>query len=290
MTRKALGRGLNALLRTAEISENTETTPAAGLTEVAVDQIDANPFQPRRTFSADKLKELVDSIRASGVVQPVLLRRADGRYQLIAGERRWRAAREAGLEAIPAVVRDIGDRDALELALTENLLREDLNPLEAAQGYALLQQKHGLSHEEIAERLGLDRSTVTNTLRLLRLPPEVQQMIADGAISAGHARALLGLDSAAAQLELANLIVKQGLSVRQAESQVAQRGPKPEKQKETEEAPKVDPNVRAAVLEMERTLGTRVKVHGDEKRGKIEISYFSAEDLNRIYELIVKRQ
>ena len=284
MTRKALGRGLDALLRTVE------TTPPAGLTEVAVDQIDANPFQPRRAFSPEKLKELADSIRTSGVVQPVLLRRADGRYQLIAGERRWRAAQQAGLASVPAVVRDIGDRDALELALTENLLREDLNPVEAAQGYAALQQKHGLSHEEIADRLGLDRSTVTNTLRLLRLPPEVQQMIAEGAISAGHARALLGLESAAAQLQLANLIVKQGLSVRQAESLVALRGAKPAKKKAPEEEAKIDPNVRAAVLEMERTLGTRVKVNGDEKRGKIEISYFSAEDLNRIYELIVRRQ
>jgi ParB family chromosome partitioning protein len=283
MTRKALGRGLNALLHTVE------TTSPAGLGEVAVDLIDANPFQPRRTFSPDKLKELADSIRSSGVVQPVLLRRADDRYQLIAGERRLRAARIAGFTSIPAVVREIGDRDALELALTENLLREDLNQIEAAQGYALLQQKHGLSHEEIAERLGLDRSTVTNTLRLLRLPPEVQEMIAETKISAGHARALLSLESAAAQLQLANLIVKQDLSVRQVESLVALRSSNPPKVKEESDAPKIDPNVRAAVLEMERTLGTRVKVQGDEKRGKIEISYFSAEDLNRIYELIVKK-
>jgi ParB family chromosome partitioning protein len=283
MTRKALGQGLNALLRTVE-------TSTAGLAEVAVDQIDPNPFQPRRTFSAEKLKELADSIRASGVVQPVLLRRSDGRYQLIAGERRWRAAREAGLATVPAVVREIGDRDALELALTENLLREDLNPIEAAHGYSLLQQKHGLSHEEIAERLGLDRSTVTNTLRLLRLPADVQQLIAEGAISAGHARALLGLESETAQLQLARLIVKQGLSVRQAENLVAARGSRPQKKQEPDAAPKLDANVRAAVLEMERTLGTRVKVNGDEKRGKIEISYFSADDLNRIYEWIVKRQ
>jgi len=282
MTRKALGQGLNALLRTAE-------TAPTGPAEIAIDQIDANPFQPRRTFSAEKLKELADSIRSSGVVQPVLLRRADGRYQLIAGERRWRAAREAGLTTIPAVVRDVGDRDALEWALTENLLREDLNPMEAAQGYATLQQKHGLSHEEIAARLGLDRSTITNTLRLLRLPAEVQQMIAEGTVSSGHARALLGLDSAAAQLKMAESIVKQGLSVRQVEKLVALRVSRPAK-KEAREAPRLDPNVRAAVLEMERTLGTRVKVQGDEKRGKIEISYFSAEDLNRIYEWIVKRE
>jgi ParB family transcriptional regulator, chromosome partitioning protein len=281
MSRKALGRGLNALLHTVE-------TTTAGLAEVAVELIDANPFQPRRTFSADKLKELTESIRSSGVVQPVLLRRAGERFQLIAGERRLRASREAGLTSIPAVVREIGDRDALELALTENLLREDLNQIEAAQGYALLQQKHGLSHEEIAETLGLDRSTITNTLRLLRLPPEVQQMIAEATISAGHARALLGLESAAAQLEVADLIVKNGLSVRQVESLVALRTSPPAKKNEETEEPKIDPNVRAAVLEMERTLGTRVKVHGDEKRGKIEISYFSAEDLNRIYELIVK--
>ncbi len=283
MTRKALGRGLNALLRTVE-------TTTAGLAEVAVDQVDANPFQPRRNFSADKLKELADSIRTSGVVQPVLLRRANGRYQLIAGERRWRAARQAGLTVVPAVVREIGDRDALELALTENLLREDLIPLEAAEGYSALQKKHGLSHEEIAEHLGLDRSTVTNTLRLLRLPPEVQQMITEGAISAGHARALLGLDSAAAQVQLARLIAKQGLSVRQAENLVTLRGSKPAKKHDASGAPKLDANLRAAVLEMERTLGTRVKVQGDEKRGKIEISYFSAEDLNRIYEWIVKKE
>ena len=282
MTREALGRGLNALLRTVE-------TTTAGLAEIAVDQIDANPFQPRRSFSADKLKELADSIRASGLVQPVLLRRSGGRYQLIAGERRWRAARQAGLAAIPALVREIGDRDALELALTENLLREDLNPLEAAQGYAALQQKHGLSHEEIAEHLGLDRSTVTNTLRLLRLPPEVQEMIVEGAISAGHARALLSLESAQAQLRLAKLAVKQGLSVRQVENLAVVRGSKRAIKPGAKEVSKLDANLRAAVLEMERTLGTRVKVRGDEKRGRIEISYFSAEDLNRLYEWIVKR-
>jgi len=283
MTRKALGRGLNALLRTADSTASTSES-----VEVAVDQIDANPFQPRRLFSPERLNELAESIRSTGVVQPVLLRRADGRYQLIAGERRWRAARQAGLTAIPAVVREIGDRDALIMALTENLLREDLNPVEAAEGYAALQQQHGFSHEEIAECLGLDRSTVTNTLRLLRLPPEVQRLIGEGAISAGHARALLGLDSAAAQLKLAQLIVKQGLSVRQVERMVAVQEPRPAKS-DAPAAPKLDPNVRAAVLEIERALGTRVKVQGDENRGKLEISYFSPEDLNRIYEWIVRR-
>jgi ParB family chromosome partitioning protein len=278
MTRKALGRGLNALIHT------TEEPPAGGLEQVAVDQIDPNPFQPRKEISAESLKELANSIRASGIVQPVLLRPVNGRYQLVAGERRWRAAQLAGLERIPAVVRDASDREALEFALTENLLREDLNPLEVAHACQTLLEKYGLRHEEIADRLGLDRSTVTNTLRLLRLPPAVQDMIANGEISSGHARALLGLDSEAAQLKMAKLIVKQGLSVRQIE--MALRGRKPEAKKPA--APSLDPNTRAAVLELERTLGTRVKIVGTEKRGRIEIRYFSAEDLSRIYDWITR--
>jgi len=281
MTRKALGRGLNALLRTVE-------TTTAGLEEVALDQIDPNPFQPRRAFPSDKLQELANSIRSSGVVQPVLLRRSNQRYQLIAGERRWRAARLAGLAAIPALVRELGDRDALELALTENLLREDLNPIEAAHGYEVLQQKHGLSHEEIAARLGLDRSTVTNTLRLLRLPPEVQELISEGKISAGHARAVLGLPESV-QGEVALAIVKNGWSVREVENRVAAAGREPAQKPDASPPPPLDANLRAAVLELERTLGTRVKIRGNEKRGKIEISYYSVEDLNRIYEFIVKR-
>ncbi|HUU13153.1 MAG TPA: ParB/RepB/Spo0J family partition protein [Terriglobia bacterium] len=282
MTRKALGRGLNALLREVE-------TTTAGLEEVAVDLIDPNPFQPRRAFGDASLKELADSIRSSGVVQPVLLRRADGRYQLIAGERRWRAARLAGLEVVPAIVRDVRDREALELALTENLLREDLNALEAAQGLAALQEKHGLTHEEIAARLGLTRTVVSNTVRLLRLPPQVQAVLASGEISAGHARALVALKDAEAQAELARLIVEKGLSVRQTEEIVAGSGWRPKGRKSSGPDSKPDPNVRAAVLEMERTLGTRVKIVGNAKRGRIEIKYFSAEDLNRIYEWIVRR-
>jgi ParB family chromosome partitioning protein len=281
MTRRVLGRGLNALLRTVE-------TTTTGLEQVPVEVIDPSPFQPRRGIPEASLKELADSIRASGVVQPVLLRPADGRYQLVAGERRWRAARLAGLESIPAIVRDLADREALELALTENLLREDLNPLEVAHAYETLQEKFRLSHEEIADRLGLNRSTVTNTLRLLRLPAAIQEMLANGEISHGHARALLGLDSAAAQLRLAALVVKRGLSVRQVENMVALRDLKSAKQKDTAGVAKLDPNVRAATLELERTLGTRVKILGNGKRGKIEISYFSAEDLNRIYRWIVR--
>lgn len=282
MTRKALGRGLSALLREVETSAG-----AAALEAVSIDLIDPSPFQPRHAFPEASLRELADSIRASGVVQPVLLRRADARYQLVAGERRWRAARLAGLEKIPAVIRDLTDEQALELSLTENLLREDLNPMEAARGLEVLQQKHGLTHEEIAKRLGLNRSTVTNMLRLLRLPAEVQAMVADGELTAGHARALLGLDSPAAQTNLAERIVKHGMSVRETEEWIAWKAAPP--QPSPPKADKLDPNVRAAVLELERTLGTHVRLVGDAERGRLEIKYYSGEDLNRIFDWIVRR-
>jgi ParB family chromosome partitioning protein len=276
MTRKALGRGLSALLHEVE-------TTTTGLEQIAADLIVPNPFQPRRAFPEETLKELADSIRTSGVLQPILLRKVDGKYQLVAGERRLRAARLAGLEAVPAVVRDLGDREALELAVTENVMREDLNPIDVARAYDSLHDTFQLTHDEIAERIGVNRSTVTNTLRLLRLPRPVQDMVVNGGVSAGHARALLGLESAERQSELARLIVKRGLSVRQVESMVASAQSSP---KEPKTKPPLDPNTRAAALEMERALGTRVKIAGNEKHGKIQISYFSAEDLQRLYELL----
>jgi len=278
-----LGRGLSALL------QEVETKPT-GVEEIQLDLIDPNPLQPRREFPKAALEELAASIRSSGVVQPVLLRRADARYQLVAGERRWRAARLAGLASVPAVIRDLSDGEALELALTENLMREDLNPLEVARGYEILQQRFELTHEQIAERLGATRSNVSNILRLLKLPSSVQEMIVDGQLSMGHARALITLDSHAAQARFAGLIVKQGLSVRQVETMVAVHTSKkpPARPRPLAESDSLDPNTRAAVLELERVLGTRVRVVGGQTRGRIEISYFSQEDLTRIYDLIVK--
>ncbi len=284
MPRKALGRGLSSLIR------EVEATPSAGLDSIPVSAVDPNPFQPRQTFAEESLRELADSIRASGVVQPILVRRtaAEGRFQLIAGERRLRAARLAGLENIPAVTRELDDRQALELALTENLLRQDLNPLEVARAYEGLQKNFHLSHEEIAEHLGVSRSGITNTLRLLRLPGAVQEMLSDGRISAGHARALAAIDDAERVVKLAKLIVSKGLSVRQTEelvatpmAELAHEPPKP--------VARVDPNVRAAVLELERALGTKVKIVGSASKGRIEIRYFSAEDLNRLYEWIIRK-
>jgi len=282
MARKALGRGLNALLRETEASP-----PAAGLEQVALNLIDPNPFQPRTLLPPGGLDELANSIRSSGLIQPILLRPSGERYQIVAGERRWRAAGKAGLESVPAVIREIGDTEALELALAENLLREALNPMEVARAYDRLQQQFHLTHEQIAERLGINRSTVTNTLRLLGLAPEVQALLMEEKISAGHARALLAVSSAGAQAKLAELIVDKGLSVRSLEQLVSPRQRVQEK-RHAQPDPKVDPDIRAAVLELERALGTRVKVVGSVGRGKIEISYFSAEDLTRIYDWIMR--
>ncbi len=281
MTRKALGRGINALLR-----ETEAPTPARGLEQVQITLIDPNPFQPRTDMSESALEDLANSIRATGVLQPVLIRPAGDRYQLVAGERRWRAATRAGIEAIPAVVRDITDDEALELALTENIMREQLNPLEVARAYDQLQKRFNLTHEQIAERLGINRSTVTNTLRLLGLAPEVQKLLMEGKISAGHARALAAVTPPDAQKKLARMVVEKELSVRKLEGLIAPRPAAPQAD-QAKPAPPVDPNLRAAVLELERALGTRVRVVGSGKRGKIEISYFSSDDLNRIYDQLI---
>lgn len=284
MPRKALGRGLSSLLREVE-------TATAGLEQVPIAAIDPNPFQPRHSFPEESLKELSESIRATGVVQPVLLRPAPAapeRYQLVAGERRWRAARLAGLEAVPALVRELSDRQTIELALTENLLREDLNPLDVARAYQALQEQFGLSQEEISDRLGVTRSVVTNTLRLLRLPESVQEMLAEGELSAGHARALAGLQDPKAAEALAERIVQKSISVRQTEEWVTAGGGVPPP-REIREPVQVDANIRAAILELERTLGTRVRIVGSPDRGRIEIQYFSAEDLNRLFDWMVRK-
>jgi ParB family chromosome partitioning protein len=287
MTRKALGRGLSALIREPESPASSSEAPQY-TSAIPVGLIDPNPLQPRTLFPENELRELVDSVHSKGVIQPILLRRSGERYQLVAGERRWRAAQAAQLDAVPAVVRDMDDREALELALAENLLRDDLGPLEAARAYQTLQERFGASQEEIAQRVGLNRASVANTLRLLRLPSSIQTMIDHKNITAGHARALLMVGSEEEQVRLAEKIVSQGLSVRAAEK-IASGGvsPGPIGVKEPPSQSPTDPNIKAAVLELERKLGTRVKISGDGQRGKIEINYFSAEDLDRLYNLMM---
>jgi ParB family chromosome partitioning protein len=288
MTRKALGRGLSALIREPESLEpGTSAAPAAST--IPVDAIDPNPLQPRTSFPEEELQELVDSIREQGVIQPVLVRPVADRYQLVAGERRWRAARAAGLDSVPAIVRELDDREALELALTENLLRNDLGPIETARAYQTLQDQFQATNEEIARRLGLNRATIANTLRLLKLPGKIQLLIESKALTSGHARALLMIAGQEDQVRVAARIVSDGLSVREVEKlagQLNQLKPVTAKDKPIP-APVQDPNIKAAVLELERKLGTRVRISGDGRHGRIEISYFSAEDLHRLYDTLV---
>jgi len=287
MTRKALGRGLSALIQEPEERSAAAAAAPEPTDTIPVSLIDPNPFQPRTHFAPEELGELAQSIRAKGVIQPVLLRRSGDRYQLVAGERRWRAAQLAGVDDLPAIVRDLDDREAIELALTENLLRDDLGPIETAKAYRSLQERFGISQDEIAHRLGINRVTVTNTLRLLKLDARIQEMVERDELSGGHARALLALSSKEEQLRLAERVVKHGLSVRETEKLAAKPPSLPAGDGGKPEDKPADPNVRAAMVELERTLGTRVRITGDGQKGKIEVSYFSAEDLSRLYDLMM---
>jgi len=280
--RRALGKGLTALLPArAEVPAATEpSTPS----HIRIDEIDANPVQPRRIFEPDRLQELANSIKALGIIQPIVVRPAGSRYQLVAGERRWRAAKLAGLEIIPAVVKEIEDDRLLEITLVENIQREDLNPIETALAFDRLAHELNLSHEQIGERTGKDRSTITNLLRLLQLPPDLQALVANRRLSQGHARCLLGIP-AELQREVAEKVVAQGLSVRQVES-LTQRMTESRKAKSPKEV-SLDPNVKAAIETLERVLSTKVRiVEKANNSGKIEIDYYSAEDLDRIYSAI----
>ena len=281
MNKRGLGRGLGALLSATPTDEDL-------LIEVPVGQIDANPNQPRKSFNAAMLDELVASVRASGVIQPVIVRRQGAGYQLIAGERRWRAARLAGLERIPAIVREATDAQSLELALIENLLREDLNPMEAAEAYQRLLAEFAWTQEELAQRIGKDRTSIANNLRLLRLPQEIQADLRAGRLTMGHARALLALASAAEQLRLRDEILTHEWSVRTTEDSIRAvgeraRGAAPGKGRRR--------SAELAALEdaLQRALMTRVRIVGNDKRGKIEIVYATQDELDRLAELLGAR-
>jgi ParB family transcriptional regulator, chromosome partitioning protein len=285
MTRRALGRGLSALLS----DSISVVAPGEELQEVDIDLIDPNPDQPRLRFNEDKLNELAQSIRANGLVQPLLLRRsANGRYQIVAGERRWRAAQRAGLRGVHAVVRNIPDSKLLELALIENIQREELNPIEEASAYQRLIHNLGLTQDEVAQQVGKDRSSIANYLRLLKLPEDVQRMLEDELISMGHARALLGLDTKDQIRRLANEVAEKKLSVRQTE-QAVKRATSPQSPGERSTPPSNDANIRAAELKMKRFLGSQVRIHLGNNGGRIEIDFSSASELDRIYSIIMRK-
>ena len=273
---RGLGRGLDALL--SAMPERDET-----LLELPIDRIAPNPLQPRKSFDAAALDGLARSVKSSGVIQPVVVRRAGDGYQLVAGERRWRAAGLAGLERIPAIVREATDVESLELALVENLLREDLNPLEEADAYQRLIAEFGWTQEELGDRVGRDRSSVANTLRLLKLPAVIQDDLRAGRLTMGHARALLALSTPAEQLRLREEILAHSWSVRATEQTVQVRRVRTPVGRRR--------SVELAALEesLQRALMTRVRITGTDRRGRIEIAYANAEELERITELLGAR-
>ena len=289
-TRRVLGKGLGSLLppRPAQPPAVEPQQPAApeAPTSIAIDEIDANPLQPRHIFQQERLAELAQSIRANGIIQPLVVRKAGDRFQLVAGERRWRAAKLAELTHVPAVVQDIPDERLLEITLIENIQREDLNPIETAVAFQRMSAELSLSPEDIGQRTGKDRTTIVNSIRLLQLPSDLQQLVAERRLSAGHARCLLSLPTAEMQREVAERAAARGWSVREMErtTQRMLEGRKPKSLEEVE----ADPNVKAAIQELERVLGTKVRiVEKAKQKGRIEIDYYSSEDLDRIYAAIV---
>jgi ParB family chromosome partitioning protein len=282
----ALGRGLGALIPgVAPLAGPERATPQAGPQAIPVDAIDPNPEQPRRAFDADELRALADSIRRHGVLQPIVVRRSGDRYELVVGERRWRAVREAGLATIPAVVADLEDRAPLEVALVENVQRRDLNPIELAHAFRTLTDS-GATQEEVGQRVGLDRATIANHLRLLELPREMQADVEAGRLTAGHAKALLQVVSPERRRHVRDRILREGLSVRAAE-QLAQASGAGRPRRDPSPPAAGDPNLQRLVDGLRQRLQTRVRIQGRAERGRIEIEYFGPDDLQRIVGLLL---
>jgi len=293
MKRKALGKGLDSLIPrpprpvpgppvSAPPTEATET-------QIDIDRIRPNPRQPRQEFDEESLEALAQSLVTEGILQPVVVRRAaGGEYELIAGERRWRAAQRAGILKIPAVVREVPDERLLEVALIENLQREELNAIEEARAYRTLVEEMGLNQQEVADRVGKRRATIANSLRLLTLPEHVQNLVRSGAISMGHARALAALDPASAQIAMADRIVRDGLSVRQVEAAVARAGRAGGRPPARGKPERRDPNVVAAEEKLQSALGTRVSIRTTGRGGKIELLFHSSEEMERIYGILLE--
>jgi len=280
MQKKVLGKGLSALIPEKPAAEKEER-----VTHASVSRITKNPFQPRENFDQKRLEELMSSVKEKGVLQPILVRPKEGNYELIAGERRLRAARALGMTEVPVIIRDVSDIDLLEVSLIENIQREELNAIEEAKAFQRLIDEFGFSQEEVAKAVGKDRATIANTVRLLGLPKRVKEMISQGELTMGHGRALLALAGEHTILKLANSILHRGLSVRETENTVARK----KSPASRAAAPKTkEHKVMFFEEELQRLLGTKVKIQHGKKRGKIQIDYYSVEDLERIYNVIKK--
>ncbi len=278
--RQALGKGLGAL-----IPEKPSSEPEGKRVYhfCGIEEIKPNPHQPRKNFVDEQLKELVDSIREKGILQPLIVRRKSEGFELIAGERRWRAAQKAGMKEVPIIIKDVSESEMLELSLIENIQREDLNPIEEAEAFKGLMEQFQLTQEEISQKVGKDRATIANTIRLLKLPPEIKQSLTDGKITMGHARAFLSLEGTDKQRLLLKKLLSSDLSVRQIENLVRRL-----RSKHSPARKKPHSDWTSLIEELQRTLGTKVKIVGKRHRGRIEIEYFSPDELDRIIELLRK--
>jgi ParB family chromosome partitioning protein len=270
-----LGRGLDALIPTERAGY--------GYMLLSIEDMRPNSFQPRKDFDEEGIEELAASIQEKGIIQPLVVRKSESGYEIIAGERRWRAAQKIGLTKVPVIIKDVSDREALELALVENLQREDLNPIEEATAYEQLIEDFGLTHDEISKRIGKDRSTITNQLRLLKLPDEVKQALIKGKITAGHARAILSLQSYSQSKEVLESIIRDKLSVRKTEKLVQKLS---EQKEQVIRLYDVDPYIQHLTDELKKTLGTQVKIIDKDGKGKIEIEYYSKDELERLIEIL----
>lgn len=275
--KRGLGKGLGALIR-----EN-EQEISSGVTELKITELESNKKQPRRYFDDQALQELADSIKEHGIVQPIIVRKLEDSYQIVAGERRWRAARLAGLKAVPVIIKDYTNTQVMEIALIENLQRQDLNSIEEAVAYKSLIEEHDMTQEQIAERIGKSRSAIANTMRLLNLSETIRKMIVEGKITAGHARALLAIEDKRRQLEIAQKIVDQQLNVRDVEKLAAQKD-----QQEPKKEVKKDVEIVELEERLKKALATKVSIIHKKSKGKIEIEYYSNDDLDRILELLEK--
>ena len=288
--KKGLGKGLDALFANTEINTkeisvtNTAENTDNGISYININDIKPNEGQPRKVFDDEKIGELADSIQEHGLIQPIVLRKSGKGYEIVAGERRWRACRKAGLKEVPCIIKELTDEENMLIAIIENMQREDLNPIEEAEGLNQMIVTYGLTQAEVSKSVGKSRPYITNALRLLKLPEEVRALVSDGELSAGHARAIAGVSSKAEQIRIAEKVVKEGLSVREIEKLIKEQAApakKPAKRKAEKNA-----DVKRVEEDLKAVLGTRVNLAQTGKKGKIEIEYYSREELERLIELL----